>query len=107
LEKRALVAEVAGQDGPDLAAHLLERGYEVFGLVRRSASAELVGAHPPLEDDVQVEPAMFRLAEADRRLGDPGKACARLWRESVVTVEETIVEMVGADFRRVAAGTYG
>jgi GDPmannose 4,6-dehydratase len=39
-----LITGITGQDGAYLAAFLLERGYEVFGLVRRSASAEFVGA---------------------------------------------------------------
>ncbi len=36
--KRALVAGITGQDGSYLADFLLERGYEVFGLVRRSST---------------------------------------------------------------------
>lgn len=44
MTKRALITGVTGQDGAYLAQLLLEKGYEVFGLVRRSASAEFVGA---------------------------------------------------------------
>ena len=44
MTKRALITGVTGQDGAYLAAFLLEKGYDVFGLVRRSASAEFVGA---------------------------------------------------------------
>jgi GDPmannose 4,6-dehydratase len=44
MSKRALITGITGQDGAYLAAHLLDQGYEVFGLVRRSASAEFVGA---------------------------------------------------------------
>lgn len=36
--KRALVTGITGQDGSYLADFLLERGYEVFGLVRRSST---------------------------------------------------------------------
>jgi GDPmannose 4,6-dehydratase len=39
--KRALVTGVTGQDGSYLAELLLDEGYEVFGLVRRSSSARL------------------------------------------------------------------
>jgi GDPmannose 4,6-dehydratase len=39
--KRALITGVTGQDGSYLAELLLEEGYEVFGLVRRSSSAHL------------------------------------------------------------------
>jgi GDPmannose 4,6-dehydratase len=36
--KRALITGVTGQDGSYLAELLLEKGYEVFGIVRRSSS---------------------------------------------------------------------
>jgi GDPmannose 4,6-dehydratase len=39
--KRALITGVTGQDGSYLAELLLDEGYEVFGLVRRSSSARL------------------------------------------------------------------
>ncbi len=39
--RRALITGVTGQDGSYLAELLLEQGYEVFGLVRRSSSANL------------------------------------------------------------------
>ncbi|MDW8399142.1 MAG: GDP-mannose 4,6-dehydratase [Acetobacteraceae bacterium] len=39
---RALITGVTGQDGAYLARLLLSKGYEVFGLLRRSASAEVV-----------------------------------------------------------------
>ena len=34
---RALITGVTGQDGSYLAEFLLEKGYEVYGLVRRSS----------------------------------------------------------------------
>ena len=40
--KRAFVTGVTGQDGAYLSQLLLEKGYEVYGLVRRSSSAEIV-----------------------------------------------------------------
>jgi GDPmannose 4,6-dehydratase len=42
--RRALVSGITGQDGAYLSRLLLERGYEVHGIVRRSASAEMVDA---------------------------------------------------------------
>jgi GDPmannose 4,6-dehydratase len=39
---RALITGVTGQDGAYLSQLLLDKGYEVFGLVRRSASADVV-----------------------------------------------------------------
>jgi GDPmannose 4,6-dehydratase len=38
MERRALITGITGQDGSYLAELLLERGYEVHGLVRRSSS---------------------------------------------------------------------
>jgi GDPmannose 4,6-dehydratase len=40
--KRALITGVTGQDGSYLSQLLLEKGYEVFGLLRRSASADVI-----------------------------------------------------------------
>jgi len=41
MARRALITGVTGQDGSYLAELLLEQGYEVFGLVRRSSSSTL------------------------------------------------------------------
>ncbi len=40
--KRALITGITGQDGAYLSQFLLAKGYEVHGLIRRSASAEVV-----------------------------------------------------------------
>lgn len=37
MSKRALITGITGQDGSYLAEFLLEMGYEVFGLVRRTS----------------------------------------------------------------------
>jgi GDPmannose 4,6-dehydratase len=42
--KRALITGVTGQDGAYLSQFLLEKGYDVHGLLRRSASADVVDA---------------------------------------------------------------
>jgi GDPmannose 4,6-dehydratase len=39
---RALITGVTGQDGAYLSQLLLDKGYEVFGLLRRSASADII-----------------------------------------------------------------
>jgi GDPmannose 4,6-dehydratase len=39
----ALITGITGQDGAYLADFLLSRGYAVYGLLRRSASAEVIG----------------------------------------------------------------
>ncbi len=40
--KRALITGVTGQDGAYLSQFLLGKGYEVYGLLRRSASADVI-----------------------------------------------------------------
>ena len=42
--RRALITGVTGQDGAYLSKFLLEKGYEVHGLLRRSASADVIDA---------------------------------------------------------------
>ena len=37
-DKRALITGITGQDGSYLAEFLLEKGYEVFGVVRRAST---------------------------------------------------------------------
>jgi choline dehydrogenase-like flavoprotein len=39
---RALITGVTGQDGAYLSQLLLEKGYEVFGMDRRSSSSDVV-----------------------------------------------------------------
>ncbi len=43
LMRKALITGITGQDGAYLAQLLLREGYEVYGLLRRSASAEVIG----------------------------------------------------------------
>eukprot|EP01037_Dinobryon_pediforme_P006004 gene6004-6076_t len=43
MAKTALITGITGQDGAYLAQLLLEHGYTVYGLLRRSASAEIIG----------------------------------------------------------------
>jgi GDPmannose 4,6-dehydratase len=43
-KKRALITGVTGQDGAYLSRLLLDKGYEVHGLLRRSASADVVNS---------------------------------------------------------------
>jgi GDPmannose 4,6-dehydratase len=43
-QRKALITGITGQDGAYLSQLLLEKGYEVHGLIRRSASADVVCA---------------------------------------------------------------
>jgi GDPmannose 4,6-dehydratase len=38
MSKRALITGITGQDGSYLTELLLEKGYEVFGIIRRASS---------------------------------------------------------------------
>ena len=42
MAKKALITGITGQDGSYLADLLLEKGYEVYGMVRRSSTENLV-----------------------------------------------------------------
>src|SRR5437899_9334040 len=41
MPKRALITGITGQDGSYLAELLLDKGYEVFGMIRRSSAPNL------------------------------------------------------------------
>ena len=41
MSKRAFITGITGQDGSYLAELLLEQGYQVYGMVRRSSSPRL------------------------------------------------------------------
>lgn len=53
--KRALITGITGQDGSYLAEFLLEKGYEVFGLVRRTSTINF-GRISHIQDDIQLIP---------------------------------------------------
>lgn len=46
IKKRALITGITGQDGSYLAEFLLEKGYEVYGLIRRVSSDPLMRIEP-------------------------------------------------------------
>ncbi|MEM8922224.1 MAG: GDP-mannose 4,6-dehydratase [Actinomycetota bacterium] len=53
MTRRALITGLTGQDGSYLAEFLLEKGYEVFGMVRRSSTVNFERiAH--IQDDLQI-----------------------------------------------------
>lgn len=55
MDKRALITGITGQDGSYLAEFLLEKGYKVFGLVRRSSTVNFERlVH--LQDKVELVP---------------------------------------------------
>lgn len=52
-KKRAFITGISGQDGSYLAQFLLDKGYEVGGLVRRNAVAE-VGNVEEIKDELKI-----------------------------------------------------
>jgi len=70
-QRRALITGITGQDGSYLAELLLEQGYEVFGLVRRSSTVNFERIHH-IQDDLRLlsgdlldqNSLMFALREA-------------------------------------------
>lgn len=62
--KRALITGVTGQDGSYLASFLLDKGYEVHGLRRRSSSFN-TGRIDHLIEDPHIEGARFFLHYGD------------------------------------------
>ncbi|MBE0566373.1 MAG: GDP-mannose 4,6-dehydratase [Krumholzibacteria bacterium] len=70
MAKRALITGITGQDGSYLADHLLEQGYEVFGMVRRS-STETLGRVAHLQDRVEfLQADLLDQASLDRAVQD-------------------------------------
>ena len=52
-DKRVLITGITGQDGSYLAEFMLEQGYEVFGLVRRSSTTNFERIHH-IQDHLQI-----------------------------------------------------
>ena len=52
-DRRALVTGITGQDGSYLAEFLLEKGYEVFGLFRRSSTVNFERIRH-IQDDIHL-----------------------------------------------------
>ena len=63
--KRALITGIAGQDGSYLAELLLGKGYEVYGIRRRSSSFNTARIDHLLDDFRHNESARLRLEYAD------------------------------------------
>lgn len=62
--KKALITGITGQDGSYLAELLLEKGYEVWGIIRRSSSFNTARIDH-LYQDPHVESARMRLVYGD------------------------------------------
>jgi GDPmannose 4,6-dehydratase len=74
MAKKALITGITGQDGSYLAELLLEKGYEVYGIVRRTSTFNR-GRIDPIYNDPRLENARFFLEYGD--LAD-GSGLARI-----------------------------
>src|SRR4051812_12862556 len=59
LAKKALITGITGQDGSYLAEQLLDRGYEVHGLIRRSSSFNTERIDPLYRDPHEQGTRLF------------------------------------------------
>lgn len=72
MKKKALITGVTGQDGSYLAEFLLDKGYEVYGMVRRSSTENFDRIHhiksrlELVQGDLLDEHSLFRLIRTVR-----------------------------------------
>ena len=62
--KKALISGITGQDGSYLAEFLLGKGYEVYGIIRRSSSFN-TGRIDPIYEDPHVPHRRLHLVYGD------------------------------------------
>jgi GDPmannose 4,6-dehydratase len=100
-KKRALITGITGQDGSYLAELLLDKGYEVFGMVRRASTenfdriAHLTDRVTLLQADL-LDPSSLLEALEDARPAEVYNLGAQSfvptsWRQPVLTAEFTAV----------------
>jgi GDPmannose 4,6-dehydratase len=99
MTKRALITGLTGQDGSYLAELLLEKGYEVYGMVRRSSTVNFERiAH--IQDDVHIVHGdlldesslteILRQARPDEVYNLAAQSFVQAsWQQSVLTGETT------------------
>jgi GDPmannose 4,6-dehydratase len=98
-DKRALITGITGQDGSHLADLLLEKGYEVFGMVRRSSTesfdriAHLVDRVTLLQGDLLDQPSLVGVIEEAQPSEIYNLAAQSFvptsWKQPVLTAEFT------------------
>src|SRR3970040_1268574 len=64
MQKPALITGITGQDGSYLAEFLLEKGYDVYGIIRRSSSFN-TGRIDPIYEDPHVPHRRLHLVYGD------------------------------------------
>jgi GDPmannose 4,6-dehydratase len=99
--KRALITGITGQDGSHLADLLLEKGYEVFGMVRRSSTesferiSHLVDRVTLIQADLLDQPSLVGAIEEAQPAEIYNLAAQSFvptsWKQPVLTAEFTAV----------------
>ena len=95
--RRALITGVTGQDGSYLAEWLLEKGYEVYGVVRRS-STENFARIEHLRGDIELVQADL-LDQLSLINVDPARRAARDLQPRRAVLRADLVGAAGADGR--------
>jgi GDPmannose 4,6-dehydratase len=100
-DKRALITGITGQDGSHLADLLLEKGYEVFGMVRRSSTesferiSHLVDRVTLVQADLLDQPSLVGAIEEAQPSEIYNLAAQSFvptsWKQPVLTAEFTAV----------------
>ena len=100
-QPRALITGITGQDGSYLADLLLEKGYEVFGMVRRSSTenferiSHLVDRVTLVQADLLDQPSLVGALEEARPAEVYNLAAQSFvptsWKQPVLTAEFTAV----------------
>jgi GDPmannose 4,6-dehydratase len=100
-DKRALITGITGQDGSHLADLLLEKGYEVFGMVRRSSTenferiGHLVDRVTFVQADLLDQPSLVGALEEAQATDVYNLAAQSFvptsWKQPVLTAEFTAV----------------
>ncbi len=98
-DKRALITGITGQDGSHLADLLLEKGYEVFGMVRRSSTesferiSHLVDRVTLVQADLLDQPSLVGAIEEAQPAEIYNLAAQSFvptsWKQPVLTAEFT------------------
>ena len=96
-EKRALITGITGQDGSYLAELLLEKGYEVYGMVRRSSTENFERIDAPDRPD-RARPGRPARPDVARR-GARGGAARRGLQPRRAELRADLLEAAGADGR--------
>lgn len=115
MKKNALITGITGQDGSFLAEFLIEKGYEVHGIFRRSSSFNTGRIELHWEGEgvnergidvrtgktlVEVDPKYFRPCEVEQLLDDPTKARTLLgWNPTKTSFQELVKIMVAHDMK--------